>query len=329
MLMKNHEIPLALLKLAALKRRLPTNHHHYQRVVSDWSIYRAGYRGELALDYYLHRLNHNRNYMIHDVRLRKQQTFQMDTIILNPNFFLIIEVKNISGSVNFDHAFGQMTRTIDGKVHSFQDPIVQVETQAHHLQQWLLQSGMTGIPIETLVVFVNNHVQLNRSDQNAVDPRIIHVHKLADTYEQLNEKYTKNRLSHQELQTIGKKMIEENKPLDVNVLEKYQLTVDDIEPGVICPACETPPMQRKRGYWKCESCGHRSQTAHLAALQDFHLLFDDQITNKQARWLFQIDSRKIARSLLQQTSLQLIGKNKGASYQLDYDPQRDFAYLLT
>ena len=105
MLMKNHEVPLALLKLAAHKRRLPQNHPKYQKIVNDWALYNSGYRGELALDYYLHRFNRSENFLLHSLRLQHKQNFQIDTVILHPNFILLIEVKNLSGKVNFDHGF--------------------------------------------------------------------------------------------------------------------------------------------------------------------------------------------------------------------------------
>ncbi|MBR7554131.1 nuclease-related domain-containing protein [Allobacillus sp. GCM10007491] len=327
MLIKNHEVPLALLKLASIKRRLPTTHPKYQKIFNDWALYNAGYRGELALDYYLHRFNQPENYMLHSLRLHHKQTFQIDTLILHPNFFLLIEVKNLSGKVNFDHGFGLMTRENNGHVQSFQDPIIQAENQAFLLQNWLIDFGISGVPVESLVVFVNNHVHLTRSDDQHVDPRIIHANKLADTYNQLHQKYPKNLLPTQKLRVIGQKMMQENKPLQANPFQKYQLTRTAIQPGVICPICDFAPMKRYHGYWKCDSCGHSSSFAHIDALKDFYLLFNDQITNREARWFFQIDSRKIARNLL--IKLPMVGKNKGASYQLDFNIERDFTYLLS
>ena len=327
MLMKNHEVPLALLKLAAHKRRLPQNHPKYQKIVNAWALYNSGYRGELALDYYLHRFNRSDNFLLHSLRLPHKQNFHIDTVILHPNFILLIEVKNLSGKVNFDHGFGLMTRETSGQVQSFQDPIIQAENQAFHLQNWLNDFGVSGIPVESLVVFVNNHVHLTRSDEQNVDPRIIHANKLADTYNELHHKYPQNFLSNQTLHSIGQQMIQENKPLQVDLFHKYQLTPKAIQPGVICPACDFSSMKRNHGYWQCESCGHSSKSTHIDALKDFYLLFNDQITNREARWLFQIDSRKVARNLLAKQTL--IWKNKGASYQLAFDTQRDFAYLLS
>lgn len=78
----------------------------------------AGYRGEQSLDYYLGFLT---NYFIlHDLRLPdRDHHFQLDTLLISPYFILILEVKNISGTLIFDDHFKQLIRVTPEKEEGF------------------------------------------------------------------------------------------------------------------------------------------------------------------------------------------------------------------
>ncbi|RSL35137.1 NERD domain-containing protein [Salibacterium salarium] len=87
--------------------------------------------------------------IFHDLRLRNSlRYFQIDTLILTSSFFLIIEVKNIAGTLSFDPHRYQMVRKANGTAEEFSDPRLQVKR--HHLQfeKWLEQQQ---IPIPPFI----------------------------------------------------------------------------------------------------------------------------------------------------------------------------------
>lgn len=131
MIMKERGIPLAIQTLEALARRLPLYHPSYEIIKSNLAKDKAGLRGEQSLDYYLQELDQESLGIFHDIRLTSSNyPFQMDTLILTNHFALIIEVKNISGTLHFDQRFNQLIRVSqDGREEGFPDPFSQVSQQ--------------------------------------------------------------------------------------------------------------------------------------------------------------------------------------------------------
>lgn len=327
-IVKGHEVPITLLQLAALLNRLEPSHPQYQLISDELSIYQSGYRGESSLDYYLNPVDAKEQFILHSLRIAEHSTFQVDSLVLSPNFFLIIEVKNFTGLVTFDHGFGQMKRSINGEERVFKDPIAQVDSQVFHFQKWLMDHGYSGIPIETLVVFVSNYVNLTRTDGIEVDERIIHAGKFIERFQSLKQKYPHTLLSHQQLANLAYQIKNKNKPLHMDILKKYNLSARDIQPGVICQECRHLPMIRVYGRWQCPHCQNISRDAHINALKDFQLLFKKTIANREARWMLQVGDVQVISKLLKKEGFKFSGYKKDRTYYLNFNFQKDFGYLL-
>lgn len=101
---KPRDNPTHLLRMEALSRRLILNHKHKQVVDHLARSLRAGYNGEKSLDFTLGFLPKDQFHILHNVRIKDEHGyFQIDTLIASPHFALIIEVKNIYGSIIFDN----------------------------------------------------------------------------------------------------------------------------------------------------------------------------------------------------------------------------------
>ncbi|ANC79101.1 hypothetical protein ABE65_020750 [Fictibacillus phosphorivorans] len=127
--------PIYMDKLQLLMNRLDDDFVR-QSLEVELSKMTAGYRGEDSINYFLNMLpNKKECHVLHDLRIPHESTFfQIDTLIVNPTYILIIEVKNISGNLFFDHTFNQLIRTKNGIEEPFQDPISQVERQKYQLE---------------------------------------------------------------------------------------------------------------------------------------------------------------------------------------------------
>ncbi|WP_157800185.1 nuclease-related domain-containing protein [Sporolactobacillus pectinivorans] len=65
--------------------------------------YLVSCKGEAAVAYQLGFLPEKEFLILHNLRLRNSlHHFQMDCLLLNTYFFLIVEVKNIAGTLHFD-----------------------------------------------------------------------------------------------------------------------------------------------------------------------------------------------------------------------------------
>lgn len=133
MIVKPRKIPLSIRKLEALIRRLPPYHPKLPFISEELNKKMAGYKGESSLDFYLGFLDPKQYFIFHDLRLKDDSRFfQIDTLIVTKSYLLIIEVKNIAGTIHFDPLFNQLIRIKEGKEMAFPDPLLQVKR--HELQ---------------------------------------------------------------------------------------------------------------------------------------------------------------------------------------------------
>ncbi|TFB19235.1 NERD domain-containing protein [Filobacillus milosensis] len=320
------EVPISLLRTIAFNFNMDANHINQQSIKQDLAKYISGYRGEKSIKYFMYNII-NKNYKVfHNARLfTKGQNFEIDVLMITDQFLSIIDVKNTSGNIRFDHEFGAMYQKYQGKEKVYQDPIEQVNRHKRLLEIWLNERGYK-IPIETLVCFVNKHAILERG-QSPVDPRIIYGYKLAQKYKELQEKY-QNHPSKILTNKLINQLTEESNPLDQELFKKYGMNKEDFKPGVICSQCLKKTVKRQRHHWICAECGFTDHEAPIRALKDYFLIFGPKITNEQARQWLNENNADYVKRLLDKWSVRKEGTGRSLVYYLDFDYQTDFEYLL-
>ncbi|HEX7063886.1 MAG TPA: NERD domain-containing protein [Bacillales bacterium] len=315
-------MPPIIRKLTALARRLPPGHPKQQFIENDLGRYRSGYHGEQSLDYQLSFLPKKTFHILHSLRLADSDNrfFQMDTILLTPFYILIIEAKNISGTVYFDEQFHQLIRTNDGQEVAFKDPLLQVEHQKNQFEHWLQAHKMPPLPIETIVVFTNSSTVIKTAPGNPKRyENVIHSMDLLAQVERFTHENKEEKLSEKELRKLSRTLIRKNTPDDPNVLARYSVAEADLLKGVHCPECGKLAMKRAHGIWVCPSCEASSKSAHVEALRDYALLIRPEITNQQLRDFLRLSSRTMATNILASMNLEHSGGTRGRRYWLFFD----------
>ncbi|MEG9295619.1 nuclease-related domain-containing protein [Mangrovibacillus sp. Mu-81] len=103
------EFPRVILILDALQGRLTPHHPKIPLISDEFHKRLAGHKGEVSLDYVLKMLDKNSCFILYGLRLKINDTyFQMNTLLLSHKFIIIIEVKNLAGTIYFDPVFNQM-----------------------------------------------------------------------------------------------------------------------------------------------------------------------------------------------------------------------------
>ena len=118
-------------QLEVLLPRLSQHNPNYQILKEKHGRLSAGYYGESSLKYFLNLVDLSEACVLHGLRLcePKGTYFQIDVLILTQQFFVIIEVKHLKGTIKFN-ASGQMIRTLfEGESESFPNPLVQATFQ--------------------------------------------------------------------------------------------------------------------------------------------------------------------------------------------------------
>ncbi|MEN8698001.1 nuclease-related domain-containing protein [Bacillus infantis] len=316
MIIKNKEMPTSLKKLQALYKRTPFTHHKYKLIKENLAKQSAGYKGELSLAYPLSLLSDKKYYIFHDIRLLAGiHNFQVDALLLSRKFIVILEVKNITGTLYFDQYFHQLIRTQEDKEEAFPDPLTQINRHTFLMKKWLKAQGFPDIPIESFVVISSPYTLIKTSPENQlISRKILRSDYIPSKFIQLDLHYKTDALSQKELEKLSGILLKNDNPGTIDILKQYGVARGELIKGVECPLCKRMPMDRTHGNWQCPACGLKKPDLHLSALKDYSLLISSSITSREAREFLLIDSKPLATRLLRHFSSS--GSNKGKIYHL-------------
>ncbi|MCA1318683.1 NERD domain-containing protein [Bacillus tianshenii] len=317
MIKKPLEIPLIILILEALLRRIAKDHPKRSLIEQDLAKRMAGYKGELSMKYHLTFLDPQKHLIFHSLRLMNNNyAFQMDILILTTRYILILETKNIIGTVLFESHFDQFIRTLNGKEEGFLNPLSQVKLQKHRLKKWLMDHKIRELPIESFVCFTNPQTIIRADSRVNASRSVIHSHNLSSKIEEMDRSHPEQILTKKELSKLSRSLLKKHCDEDINILERYKITPEEILTGVQCPSCMEISMIRKRGCWICLICRNKSKDAHLAALEDRLLIFGPSITHRQFREFLGLQSDSITSKIISSLALQHCGSKYQRTYTL-------------
>ncbi|EMJ6443159.1 nuclease-related domain-containing protein [Bacillus cereus] len=315
MIVKERKLPVYLLQLEALLRRLPAHHPKRNVVVESLAKFMAGYKGEQAIEYPLSFLPEAEYHILHDIRLFDQKHyFQIDTLIVSSYFLLFLEIKNIIGTLIFDANFNQLIRIADGTTEEgFPDPLLQLKRQEMQLRKWLNLHDLHNIPIESLVVISSPRTIIKTSDE-ILSSKIIHSANLPNRIKQIKNQYKEKVIDN--INGLIGQIMNEHIPQRQNVLAQYKIKKEELLKGVQCEECFTMAMLKEKQGWRCSNCNSMSKHAHLRAVQDYTLLFSIITTNSELREFLNMESSSAVKRLLQTMNIPFTGNNKGRIYDL-------------
>lgn len=137
--MKARSDSLTLRGLIAAQSRLATQHPIVPVLSAKQASVEAGIGGEERVAEVLRRYTFPfENNIFHDLSLSSNSTFQMDHFIKTPYFGVVLETKNIGGTLEFKDNPPQLIRKKeDGERNSFESPVVQLEPNIELLTAWL------------------------------------------------------------------------------------------------------------------------------------------------------------------------------------------------
>ncbi|MGE7942449.1 NERD domain-containing protein [Lysinibacillus xylanilyticus] len=311
MLLKKREVSSKKRVLEMIERRLPKSHAKYDYFQEMLRRTGAGYAGEQRVDKEWQEIYlQHAHYLLHDVQLKVEggAIHQMDTLFMSRNFALIVEIKNITGRVDYMEDNHQFIRvTSDGRVDGFRNPFDQVKRHARFLHRLFQMSGHY-LPIETIVVSANPSMIMSPT---FLSQPIIHVSGLAERVEQLFKQHQQVYLSENDLRELSTHILKMHTPTQWTL----DIKVDELKKGALCSKCEYQfVMHYCQGKWRCENCGEVDNQAFNNALQDYRYMYGEFISNSSFQDFFGISCTKTVYNILKSLQLQEIGANKNRQY---------------
>jgi hypothetical protein len=317
---KYRTIPIEILIYEAITRRLPDHHPRKSEFLSKLIRWKAGYKGEKEVDYYLSLFPDDDLTIFQDIRLpHNNGYFQIDTLIISPWFIVIIESKNYAGTIEIDHELDQLLQTYDGTEKGYNNPILQAEIQSSHLKNWFIKHQLPLPPIEIFGSISNPQTIIKNPTYNKeVTYRICRAARIPFRISTLKSHFNKEKVTKKDIKKITRLLLKQHEPF---VPDPKSMDIPrDHMTGVQCPHCNIFRMERIHGTWFCKNCGHASKDAHIHAVKDYFHLNGHSLTNKQLRDFLHVDSENTITRILHSLNLAFTGTTKNRIY----SPPKDF-----
>lgn len=312
--MKERSDSLTLKGLIAAQSRLSTTHPMVSTLASKQTIIEAGIGGEQRVAEVLQKYRFPfKNIIFHDLSLSSDTYFQMDHFFKTPYFGIILETKNMAGSLEFRENPPQLIqKREDGQIKYYESPVVQLERNIELLSAWLSQRNID-LPLYGAIVlaYPKQHVEIPPPNTKILFPNLIppFIKSLPQQGERLDTS-TFNKLS-------GDLLRSHQTYIPKPVCESYQIPEGAIQPGVRCVACGKIGMIKLPRTWHCPSCKVNDHLAHQGTLDEWFLVVKRTITNRECREFLGVDIHTATR-ILQSLPLQTKGTFRNRSYFMDF-----------
>lgn len=310
MILLERRTPKSILLHKALLKRLDPRDKDYTYIQDSLQLLEAGYDGETHVDREWMEMPYlNEHFLLFNYETENEFGFshQMDTLLLTKHFVLVLDVKNISGRVDYDFEKHQFVRTKpNGEKKIFSNPYDQIYRHGELLER-LLVKAKCSLPIEKLIVMSSTSTFIGNVPKY---PPTIHASGLRTFAKRFMSQHP-CVLTNSQLDKLGKFFMERliSRKFDLNI------SLNRIRKGALCEKCNyQSAMKYQDGLWTCPRCGFSSKKVLLEGLHDYRLLIDEKITNREFREFFGVGSSDTAQKILSRLNLKAEGKNRGRYY---------------
>ena len=305
-------MPNKLCGLLALERRLSADHQNLKSIQNEIYNRKAGFGGEQHFDQKMTEFQPSYPHaFLQGICLKhKGVFFEMDSILITPAFIIIFEAKNIGEKLILSSNPTQFIKeSSDGTRKGLTSPVAELERKEFHLKEWLYDRGIH-IPINKVVAFAySNELTVT----NVEGTKIAFAYEIPAYLRTLT--VNKSILNKTEIAKLAKEMIIDHDNYNpYPMASSMKIVSTDIKPGIICPNCSLIGMQWAVQKWNCPRCKHTGITEHQETVNDWFMLINNKMTNRQFRYFTKMPNRNIARRLLANSNLEMKGNRKTTYY---------------
>lgn len=278
---------------------------------------RAGYSGEIKVDKYLESIEFPEPVKIlADVQLPVSPNYeiQIDTLILTPSSILILEIKNIAGTLTYIPNPPHFERTHEDKKSIVVDcPIMQLNNNQMGLDIWLQKNNF---PIRStgLIIMANN----STSVKNAPPDMPIMYAKHLPLHLRKRGKGTAVLTNKQFYHLINRLEQDQETYNPYPLCKRYKIDPTHIKKGLLCNYCNKELIRRNHMTWYCSACRENAQQPFKDGLQDWVMLMKNTISNAECRDFLQLKNKYAANYILKNIPLHRTGESKATIYSWNY-----------
>lgn len=231
---------------------------------------------------------------------------QMDRLIITASGIVILEIKNIRGTVHFKN---NPRRTNDkGEVQAFTHPEIQLGQYIRAMHHFLNDHNMA-VPIYGAIVFPFNNVAIHRKGDGL--PIVMGRELLIYLYKIIEKNMG---MAMNEITNIILSQLQHRNPFPL--CRYYQLEVNALQRAVYCENCGYFGMEKLKRTWFCPRYQHQCTYAHIQALKDYYMLVGHTITNRECRAFLMLECKHVTKRLLQKILRTRCNSGKLTKYDL-------------
>lgn len=305
----HRNLPHSYFNYIRLKHRLPTDHKHYKKVHQKISAMEAGYYGEMRTDQSLREVQFPEEVCIIPglhMKIHQNRYIQIDTLIITRSYFLIIEVKNMIGTINFRTSPNQIVRILNEEIIPLKCPIVQLERNQDGLRIWRDRNNWN-IPIYTALVFASDKAIIENAPPNN---NILFTKNLPLYIQKLNK--IPPNLSKDQFRRLTQNILQRNiRFVEKPLCEKFDINLNELKKGILCSLCGGQLIRLTERKWICSTCSKQDNDPIPRNIEDLFILIKPEITMKECEQLLQPKSRFMLNYTFKK--MQLIKTERGNS----------------
>ena len=299
--------------LELLLARLPKSHSHRKFLEVELHRTTAGKRGETRLKNRMSEFHLDEDFQfLWDIRLNIDSwKIQIDGLLVTERGVIIIESKNINGSIHFERDTGEFFRIDDQDEKTvMEDPRFQLNKQIRFLKKWLTKRKIR-LSVSGIIVFTAKQC---RFASKPADITICKTYQVPEYLLKILQSFPQ-KTPPIKLKKLTKFLLNNQTPFQRPPLcQQYYIPVEDLIPGVYCRHCKTHSMERLKRNWICSICGCRDPFAHRLAIREYFTFVDLRITNAEFRKFCKFNSRSLASRMLAELELTTSGQSKSRAY---------------
>lgn len=317
MIIKAYAKSIHLDAMGMLLKRLHKEHPLYLRISNQIGATRAGGIGEEIVFRELEKMQlPYKYYVFHKILLKAENAFELDILLITPFGAIILEVKNISGELEFtDNPSQLIQRKETGVINKYPCPAEQLNEYKYQLSQFFLDYNIP-VQIYGAVVFSSPKSFVKTSTEKAKILFRSEVRPFLRKFQKLNP-----TLAEEDIEKIKNIIVLKNTSFSYFPLTNYfSIQEEDLIRGVECCSCGFIGMQKRNRTWYCPVCKKYDSSAHKNTIISYFLLCKDSITNKECREFLLLNNRYEAKRVLSNSDLIKTGNNKSTQYKFRSRP---------
>ncbi|MFS0576594.1 nuclease-related domain-containing protein [Sporosarcina sp. 179-K 3D1 HS] len=308
--------PELLIALPRLLARLHPTHDKYKDLENQLYRIEAGYAGECRVDKYLETIEFPEPVSIFtDLQLviTPGFTIQIDTLILTPSHAIILEIKNIAGTLSYiSHPPHFESIYSENKSIVINCPLMQLNNNKAGLEIWFKRNDYN-LQITGLIVLATNTLVKNAPSEMPI-VYAKHLRSYLRKWEKGKAPMTLSQFQRM-LDELNKDRLWYN---PYPLAGKYQLDLGSILQGNLCANCNSQLFRKNKILWTCRNCKLDIKEPYVDSMKDWYMLFKGTITNQECRDFLKLKDKHAARHILRSLPLIRIGKSKATQYTWDY-----------